>query len=150
MTVMFLAPGLQTNFVPPPSIKLSSGPPYRKKAKEKRLAYRNLEKKKKKPIWWMLYYHKEYQLWKQLTLIFTKLFWMTWSSLPHEISNGLAFFTLENMEAQWELLFQCQPLTAQFGGRKEDPQAGLGKAAKVGAEAHVNPTKPISSNLKPH
>ena len=48
MTVMFLAPGLQTNFVPPPSIKLSSGPPFRKKAKEKRLAYRNLEKKKKK------------------------------------------------------------------------------------------------------
>ena len=48
MTVMFLAPGLQTNFVPPPSIKLSSGPPYRKKAKEKRLAYRNLGEKKKK------------------------------------------------------------------------------------------------------
>jgi len=27
MMVMFLAPGLQTNLDPPPSIKLSSGPP---------------------------------------------------------------------------------------------------------------------------
>lgn len=30
MMVMFLAPGLQTNLDPPPSIKLSSGPPGRK------------------------------------------------------------------------------------------------------------------------
>lgn len=29
MIVMFLAPGLQTNLDPPPSIKLSSGPPER-------------------------------------------------------------------------------------------------------------------------
>lgn len=35
MTVIFLAPGLHTNFVPPPSIKLSSGPPSRNKKRER-------------------------------------------------------------------------------------------------------------------